>query len=167
MANMNNRWFYSVCGVLAMLVFMAAGPLENFTPTASSTFTATAYADTDQMVIIKLAHTNGSTTFTRALPLRDVWLYKVVTVPHTSGTVTLQDNWDFEILDEKGVDILGGGAMNRDETNKEQAWPLHLNGTTVVDSGPAYIHNNSSINITNNNVGSVSSETYLYLLKSH
>lgn len=59
-------------------------------------------------------------------------LKAVITNP---GTTAPSDNYDLEILNEDGADVMGTGLMNRDTANSEIAYPLSGSGGVVLQDG--------------------------------
>lgn len=57
------------------------------------------------------------------------WLVKMVTDPSATAPT---DDYDITIVDEYGVDALGGAGLNRDTANSEQIYPVGSSGQTPV-----------------------------------
>jgi arginase family enzyme len=58
------------------------------------------------------------------------FILKLVTVP--SATAAPTDNYDISLVDENGIDALGGAGADRDTANKEQVAPVLSGGQTPV-----------------------------------
>lgn len=79
----------------------------------------------------------------------------VVTDP---GTTAPTDNYDIQLLDSTGVDIMGGGLADRDTANTEQSHPL-------VDGSPAYrpVNGKMTLSISNNSVSLADGALYIFV----
>lgn len=82
-------------------------------------------------------------------------ILRLVTVPATD-TEQPDDNYDVTVIDDHGIDLLGGDGADRDETNAE-AVDIGNAGTYVFYAGPA--------TVTVANAGAANEGTvYLYVL---
>lgn len=76
------------------------------------------------------------------------------------GTTAPTDDYDIELTDAYGCDVMGGELSNRDTANSEQAMPAV--GSTY---GPRWVSGPVTLEITNNSVNSATGKVIVYIAK--
>jgi hypothetical protein len=127
-------------------------PSDEFQPLEVIRYSATATADSaDGSYPTKSLDVNG------ANPVKGYHLFMVVTDP---GATAPTDNYDITVVDEFGVDVMGGELTNRDTANTEQAVPL-VGGAY----GSRFVENDLTVTPTGNSENSATFTIYLYFYK--
>lgn len=138
--------------VIAMLLCI---PISSH---AASSASDSVLVDKDNLRVIRVlwtAHTDGTFTnyeITNA-PLGAIWM--VATDP---GSTAPTDNYDIDLLDSTGVDIMGAELDDRDTANTEQAMPL-----IGSSSGVRPVNGKLTLAISNNSVNSATGTIYIYI----
>lgn len=104
-------------------------------------------------------HTVPATALTAAnLTAIDGWfLYFVETDP---GATAPTDDYDIELIDENGLDILGGACIDRDTADTERIRPLAGSEQLSIP-----IDGNFTFTLTNNSVNSAVGICKLYFVR--
>lgn len=112
---------------LLLLCFVAALPayaVDSFTVTEvvnAESDIGSGWPDAFKVVKVEwTAAANGSKA-TGVIPAMKGHLKVIVTDP---GATAPADNYDLTLIDQYGIDVLGGGGLDRDTTNTEAAIPL-------------------------------------------
>jgi hypothetical protein len=111
--------FLVVLAVLLTVVFMAVPEVRATDGTCTVAYSKE--GNWIDVITFSCASAADDTSFpsTTTLPIRG-WVFLAETNPADSIT----DNWDITLSNSQGVDIFGGGLLNRDTANTERAVPL-------------------------------------------
>ncbi len=114
---------------------------ESVTESKSPGFGAIQYAAQIKRLKLDYVTASGSASVTVA-DVNGVIL-RVTTNP---GATAPTDNWDIALLDEDGIDVLGGDGVDRDTANSESFCPSVAFGDGFV---PVAVSGSLTLNITN------------------
>ena len=127
---------------------------------AASSATTTITGTPSGLNIMKIActaHTDGSfTDYTTTEPVNG-FIVAVITDP---GSTAPTDNYDIDLDDKYGVDVMGSELDNRDTANTEQAVPL-------VGSAYSrrYVQGPLTVQVSNNSVNGATWDIYVLIEK--
>lgn len=80
-----------------------------------------------------------------------LYIYEIDTDP---GSPAPTDNWDITMVNSRGLDLMGGGCLNRDTSNSERCFAASANPP---------LNGNTTITITGNSVNSATGVLVVYL----
>lgn len=114
--------------------------------------------DTYCLALTWTAHTDGSVTDYETSSTIAGEILSVVTDPDTSAAgLTPSDNYDITLVDEYGIDVMGGALANRDSTTSEYALPL--NGSNLYEP---IVDGTLTLTVANNTKNAAKGHVYIY-----
>jgi hypothetical protein len=130
---------------MAMVILVLVGFVSLAKAAADQVITSTAYTVADGMYMLELAVETDTTGVMSDYETENIngIIYLIETDP---GTPAPTAAYDLTLLNDNGIDVMGGNLANRSATLTERASPLRYQAQPVKGKLTLTLANNSEIN---------------------